>query len=257
MRMVFCFLLFSFHSLAVAGSPAAAHATQSQEVETTANDGVRVFGEQYFGTLDAKAPLILLFHQAGSNGRGEYGDLIPWLQAAGFRAIAWDLRSGKARFDHDNRTASALNSTEKISYCDVSPDLQAALDYVVQQDLAEKVVVWGSSYTASLVFKLAADNPQRIAGVAAFSPAAGGPMVDCRARMWVDQVQAPVIVFRPEKEMELASSQEQRDILVAAGAEFHVIANAVHGSSMLVDARSKHDMQAARDTVEQWLKGLQ
>jgi len=249
-------LLFGLHSAAFAGSATANQAAQSKTVVTATADGVQIYGEYQFGTLDEQAPLILLFHQAGSNGRGEYADIIPWLNASGYRTMAWDLRSGKTRFGFDNRTAMGLDADEKIAYCDVSPDLQAALDYVVQQGLADRAVVWGSSYTASLVFKLAADNPQRVSGLAAFSPAAGGPMVDCRARMWVKQVQAPVIVFRPDKEMELASSQEQRDILKAAGAEFHVISNAVHGSSMLVDERTQHDMSGARSIMTDWLQQL-
>ena len=79
-------------------------------------------------------------------------------------------------------------------------------------------------------------------------------MVDCRARMWVDDVVAPVLVLRPDAEMTHESSVEQRDILTAAGVGFHVVENGKHGSSMLVDSRTGHDMSEARAMVIDWLK---
>jgi pimeloyl-ACP methyl ester carboxylesterase len=232
---------------ASAGEPTAGDLT------TTTSDGVTIHGEVGFDDLDPVAPLILLFHQAGSNGRGEYADLVPWLNEAGFRIIAWDQRSGGDRFGGANRTVAGLAEGTAVSYCDAYPDLQAALDYTVEQGLADKVVVWGSSYSASLVFRLAAENPDRVAGVVSCSPAAGGPMVDCRARLWVDDVVAPVLVLRPDSEMAHEPSVEQRNILTAAGVGFHVVENGKHGSSMLVDSRTGHDMSDARTAVIGWL----
>ena len=223
------------------------------DLKTVTSDDVTIYGEAWVDELDTEAPLILLFHQAGSNGRGEYADLAPWLNEAGYRVIAWDQRSGGDRFGSANRTVEGLTEGTPVSYCDAYPDLQAALDYTLKQGFADDVVVWGSSYSASLVFRLAAENPGSVAGVVSCSPAAGGPMVDCRARMWVDDVIAPVLVLRPDAEMTHAPSVEQRDILTAAGVGFHVVENGKHGSSMLVDSRTGHDMIAARAMVIEWL----
>ena len=229
---------------------AAAETSQPlQQVATVTSDGVTVLGTPYFGGLDNDAPMILLFHQAGSNGRGEYKDIAAWLNENGYRAIAWDGRSGGERFGETNLTVEKLNEGVSTEYCDASPDLQAALDATTISGLADKVIVWGSSYSASLVFKLAADNSDKIQGVIAFSPAGGGPMENCRARMWVDDVKAPIFALRPAREMEIPSSAEQRDILTEAGAKFMVVENGVHGSSMLVDERTESDMSAARAEV--------
>ncbi len=255
MSIKLCLLLFGFQVFASSEPPETNQKTDSVVVTKSA-DGINIYGEKYFGSLDKNAPLILLFHQAGSNGRGEYADLIPWLNASGFRAMAWDLRSGGDRFGSENRTVNELPKETKYSYCEVSPDLQAALDYVVAEKIADKAVVWGSSYSAALVFKLAADNKQTVSGVAAFSPASGGPMKACRARMWLDEFSQPVTVFRPAKEMDMDSSKEQQKILMAAGAAFNVIENGVHGSSMLLDSRTKNDMKKARAAMENWLKSL-
>jgi pimeloyl-ACP methyl ester carboxylesterase len=230
----------------------AAPATETITAVTT--DGVTIYGEPYFDGLDSNAPLVLLFHQAGGDGRGEYADLVPALNAAGFRAIAWDQRAGGDRFGGVNRTAEGLAEGTPAEYCDAYPDLVAALDAVTSKGLAEKVIVWGSSYSAALVFRLAAEHPDRIAGVVACSPAAGGPMVDCRAREWLGDVSAPILVLRPASEMENEGSIEQRGLFVAAGADFRIIENGVHGSSMLIDSRTGEDMSGARTAVVAWLR---
>lgn len=241
-------LLAAFSGALTAQAPTA--------VTTVTPDGVTLYGEQYFSGLDESAPLVLLFHQASSSGRGEYADLAPWLNEAGYRAIAWDQRSGGDLHGQANRTAAEIDSNTPAGFCDAAADLQAALDHVISSGLAEEVFIWGSSYSAGLVFRLAAENPERVSGVLAFSPASGGPMVDCRARAWVAHVTAPIVVFRPESEMALESSVEQREILTGAGADFHVLENGVHGSSMLVDSRTGHDMADARRTVRQWLDAV-
>lgn len=227
---------------------------QGRTVTTLAPDGVTLYGETYFGDLESTAPLVVLFHQAGSNGRGEYGELAGWLNGAGYRAVAWDLRSGGDLFGSENRTASGAGAAADVGYCEVYPDLQAALDWVVKEGGAEETVVWGSSYSGALVFALAARNPERVGGVIAFSPAGGGPMVDCRPRQWVDSVRAPIAVFRPGSEMEVPSVVEQRDVLLSGGVEFHVVEHGIHGSSMLVDTRTGHPMADARDEVLAWLR---
>ena len=141
-------------------------------------------------------------------------------------------------------------------YCDAYPDLVAALEYVLAEELAGEVVLWGSSYSAALIFKLTAEYPEKVAGLLAFSPASGGPLETCRARIWIDEINAPVSIFRPAAEMERAPSVEQKDILTAAGANFVVIENGIHGSSMLLDSRTEQDMHSARESVLSWLRDV-
>ncbi|NNE44853.1 MAG: hypothetical protein HKN12_11655, partial [Gemmatimonadetes bacterium] len=221
---------------------------------TKAADGITVHGERYFGDLAEDAPLVLLFHQAGSNGRGEYGPLAAWLNEQGVRALAFDQRVGGDTYGESNRTVSGLPEGADPGYCDAYPDLEAGLAFAVSEGLADRAFVWGSSYSASLVFRLAADHPEHVAGVIACSPASGGPMVDCRARNFVESVTCPVLVLRPASEMERESSVAQRGILEAAGATFLVADQGVHGSSMLVDERTEADMSVTRAAVGNWLR---
>ncbi len=79
-------------------------------------------------------------------------------------------------------------------------------------------------------------------------------MQDCKAAHWLGDVQAATIVFTPASEMEYPHVAEQKDMFAATGAETHVVENGVHGSSMLVDARTGHDMSGLRNEVLEWLR---
>lgn len=236
-----------------AESAAEENSKPATTIVTQTRDNVTIYGERYYGNLDATAPLILLYHQGGSNGRAEYAPLAGWLNDEGYRLIAWDQRSGGDRYGGANRTVDGLADGTSADYCSAYPDLQAALYYALEHEGVDKVMVWGSSYSAALVFRLAAENTDSIAALLGFSPASGGPMVACRARLWVDDVQAPAAVFKPASEMTSEAAAEQRQILEAAGVDFTVVEDGMHGSSMLVDARTGNDMSTARAAVLAWL----
>lgn len=227
----------------------------SQTIKTSTSDGVTVYGDTHLADLPDTAPLIHLFHQGGSNGRGEYGPLIGWLNDNGFRIIAWDQRSGGETYGESNRTKASLGD-KPGGFCDAYPDIEAALVFGKTIAADAPVIIWGSSYSGALVFQAAAKNPDDVKGVIAFSPAAGGPLVDCRARAYLDEVKAAAFVLKPASEMARESSVEQRDIFKAAGVKFSVIENGIHGSSMLVDERTGHDMSEARDEVLHWLTAM-
>ena len=241
--------------LALATLVSTAGLSAQDPITTVTTDAIAVHGNAWFGDLPDSSPLILLFHQGGSSGSGEYAQIAPWLVEAGYRVITWDQRAGGDLHGSPNRTVAGLSSTGAVptGFCDAMPDLEAALEYVRSERLAERVLVWGSSYSGSLVFGLAAAHPETVAGVLAFSPASGGPVEACRAGLWAPAVRAPMLVLRPASEMERATSVEQRDALVAAGARFHVVTAGVHGSSMLVDERTGSDMAGPRGLVLEWL----
>jgi len=225
-------------------------AEASRTVTMTAADGTAVYGETYFGELGPDAPIIALFHQAGGDGRGEYGPLINWFNENGFRVIAWDQRSGDGLFGGENRTAAAFE--EDPGYCAAYPDMQAALNYTVKAADGAPVAAWGSSYSAGLSFRLAAENGDKLTAVVAASPAASGPMEPCKLDDYLDKVTVPVLALRPRNEMEATAGQAE--MLKAAGVDFYVIENGVHGSSGLVDGRTEHDMSADRAFVAAWLR---
>ena len=223
------------------------------ELTTAAADGVTVFGTASFGQLPDTAPLIVLFHQGGSNARAEYGPLVPWLNENGFRTIAWDLRVGGDIYGLTNRTADARLPETPSSYCEGLPDMHAALGKSLDYSTSGRVIIWGSSYSGALVFHLAADEADKISRVISASPANGPPMVACLPQARLDELQTPAFVLNPTAEMNDEADFLEKSRFEQAGVKVLVVEDGIHGSSMLVDERTEADMSNARDAVIAWL----
>ena len=163
----------------------------AEPVTLSAADGTTVYGEVW-RAAGARPPLVVAFHQAESSS-AEYAPIAPRLVRAGFSVLAIDQRSGDGAFGGSNRTVAALGHS--TPYDAALPDLEAALAWAKADANGAPVVVWGSSYSAALVFVLAAAHPGDISGVVAFSPGeylAGKRTVrDAAAKVgvpvWIDQ----------------------------------------------------------------------
>lgn len=154
--------------LALVAVPAAAD-PEFTSVDFPSSDGIRVRADLY-EPVDPSSTLILLFHQAGWS-RGEYREIAPKLVAEGYRVLAVDQRSGKGV----NRVVNETHKRAKkkklpANYLDAYIDLVSALTYARESLKAGRVVVWGSSYSASLVLRLAAERATDVNAVMAFSP---------------------------------------------------------------------------------------
>lgn len=129
-------------------------------------DGLTMTADLY--EADSTAPVILLCHQAGYS-RGEYLETAKRLQKFGFTCLAIDQRSGKECNAIPNETArAALMGHFQRNYIDARNDIVAGIDYLYS-NYHRRVVVLGSSYSASLALIEAKVNPQ-VAAVAVFSP---------------------------------------------------------------------------------------
>lgn len=201
----------------------------SEPLTLQAHDGVSISGLVY----EAKHSkgIILLFHQAGSS-KAEYATIAPRLVAAGFTALAIDQRSGGSLYG-PNETASRLD--KPANYEDAKADLEAALDWALPRHLP--IILWGSSYSAALAFEVAAEHPNQIAAILAFSPGEyldrSGAVAHAAAR-----VQVPIYVTSASDPDEIATG---RAILSASPARIKtqfVPKSGVHGSSTLIEARN-------------------
>lgn len=220
---------------ALAMSSAAIAETTS--VTMQAADGVTVYGEIYTAPgVPKSAPLILLFHQGGGDSRGEYTPLVPRLLDAGYNLVAIDQRRGGDRFDGENRTLAGVGDTE-YSYCDVVPDLEAALAFAREQGFSGKTAAWGSSYSAALIFKLGVDHPDEIDAIVAFSAASGEPMEGCMPEQYSADITQPVLALRPSREMEVPYVPGQMQLFEEQGHRTYIADPGVHGSSMLNEDR--------------------
>jgi dienelactone hydrolase len=200
-----------------------------------AADGAAIRGDLYAleGDDNRSAPVILLFHQAGSN-RGEYAEIAPRLNGMGFHALAIDQRSGGKRWGYENETVEKLGGS--TDYIEALADLEAALKWKTESRFSGKTLVWGSSYSASLVFLLAAKHPE-IDAVLSFSPGEYLATRKDEVRQAARGVKQPVLVLTPGDERGRAEPVVEA---IAGGDKRLVIPErAVHGSSMLVAERNE------------------
>lgn len=227
--------------LAFLGWAGASVAQSAVPVTLHASDGVAVSALSY----EAAHPkaLILLFHQAGS-GKGEYATIAPRLAKAGYSSLAIDQRSGGDLFGA-NETVKKLG--HEAGYLDAKPDLVAALQWAEAKHLP--VVLWGSSYSSSLVFVVAAENPGKVAAVMSFSP---GEYFDDKHMISnaAAEVTVPIYVTSSSKQEEIDSA---RAILAASPSTHklqYVPPHGVHGSSTLIAAK---DPEGAEENWKQVL----
>ncbi len=214
----------------------------AERVVLTAADGVKVHGE-FWPAADAKlsTPLILAFHQAGSS-HAEYAPLAPRLNRAGFHVLAIDQRSGGSEFGGTNLTVAGLGRS--TGYAAALPDLEAALAWGKLRSKGAPIIVWGSSYSAALVFLLAGKHPADVAGLLAFSPGEylGAPNAVASA---AGTVRVPVFVTQSSDADE---TLESRAILQATASSDKTLAlpkrQGLHGSATL---RADRNAQGAED----------
>ena len=228
-------------------SVSAQEASQSFELETA--DGITVFGDIYEPEHVKRPPLILAFHQGGGDARGEYTPIIPTLVRQGFAVMTIDQRRGGAVFEGTNRTVAALPEGADYSYCDAYPDLEATLAFARTQSFG-RIIAWGSSYSASLALQLAAEYPNDLDRVIAFSPASGEPMGDCQPRQYAAQITIPALMIRPEREAAIETVADDLTAFTEMGHQVYVSPGGSHGSSILVEERT------GTPTTEAWERVL-
>ncbi len=218
----------------------------AEDIELEAADGTVVHGVHYPLSTDPARPLVLLFHQAGSNG-AEYEPIAPRLQKLGYAALAIDQRSGGKNFGRDNRTVQAKgNST---GFADAYPDLQAAVSWGQAQGYTQ-MIAWGSSYSAALMFRLASEHGKQLTAALSFSP---GEYLGKEGTVagWAADVSIPIfITSAPGKEVAAAKALADA---VGASAEHHVPEHGVHGSSALHEGRNPKGEAAMWKAVETFL----
>lgn len=139
------------------------------KITFASEDGLQISADLYKNDKP-NSPIILLFHQARWS-RGEYVETAPRLNSLGFHCLAVDLRSGDKVNDVDNETTRRASEANKgTTYIDAIPDIRAAIKYAKSKFPNSTLIIWGSSYSSSLVLKVASAMKTDVAGVLSFSP---------------------------------------------------------------------------------------
>lgn len=161
MRVSFlCVLIISFLSTQNV------EAQSARRVKFPSKDGVTITADMYEANPDY--PWIVLFHKAQSS-RGEFQRIAVKLNRLELNCMAVDLRSGKeANFIVNETYVLARNTGLGTEYLDAEQDMRSAIEkaYIIGR---KPVIIFGSSYSASLAIKLGAEMSQ-VKAVVAFSP---------------------------------------------------------------------------------------
>lgn len=235
------------HPAPQASAPVNAGPISVEPVTLTASDGVKIAGVHTQAT-NPKA-LILLFHQADS-GKDEYALIAPRLAQSGYSSLRIDQRAGGTLFGV-NETVRALGKS--AGYLEAMPDLEAAFDWAKGQKLP--IILWGSSYSASLAFALAAEHPE-VKALLAFSP---GEYFDDKqfVAKAAAKVKVPVFVTSAQDGHEIDAARDILKAVPIAGKEqFIPKLGGVHGSSTLLRTKNNQGAEDAWKAVLAFLAGV-
>lgn len=204
-----------------------------ETIRFPAGDGVTITADLYAAHPDS-APFIILFHRAGWS-RGEYLEIAPRLNELGFNCLAVDQRSGSVVNQVTNETArAAAKAGRSATYLDALQDMEAATTYVREHLARGKLLLWGSSYSAALVLKIAGDHPGRADGVLAFSPGEYFTSLGQSGHFIQDAAgKIEVPVFITSAEAEYNSWSAIYDAISAPKSFFLPEAGGAHGSETL------------------------
>jgi dienelactone hydrolase len=168
--------------------------------------------------------------------------------------LAIDQRSGGDLYVPGNETVEHLGGSVK-DYMSALPDLEAALTWAKQTYPGAPVYIVGSSYSAALVFLLAARHPHEIAAVAAFSPneyLTDKGAVHAAAR----QIHVPVFIDSASDKDEIEAGRSIYAVIPSAKKVDHVPAVGIHGASTLRVDRDPSGAQANWSAFSAFLRSL-
>ncbi len=215
------FSIFSF-----AGTPQI-NPSPALKITFPASDALLVTADLYF--VSDSLPYMVLCHQAGYS-RGEYMETAAKFCRLGYNCIAIDQRCGNEVNGVKNETAAlAIQKKKPASYLDAEQDILAAIDYAYTKS-GRKVFLVGSSYSASLVLKIAATN-NKVSAVMAFSP---GEYFGTKLKLKdaIQNITVPVFVTSSKEEANDVSALIS-DIKPKIKNQFVPASKGKHGSSCL------------------------
>jgi dienelactone hydrolase len=201
--------------------------TTTKTITFPSLDGLPITADWY--EVKSDAPWILLCHQSRFS-RGEYKETAVKLNKLGFNCLAIDQRSGMECNKIKNETAAAaLAKNLPVEFLDAQQDIQAALDYLYMHNGNKTIIIFGSSYSASLALVEAASN-FRVKAVIAFSP--GEYFKDLNVTQNIKTLNKPAFITSAKNEAKSAGELNTNYENVNYE-QFIPVADGDHGSKVL------------------------
>lgn len=199
------------------------------KVEFPSIDGLIVNGNLY--EVGNDKPVILLCHQAGYN-RIEYADIAPKLNELGYNCMAIDQRSGGEFAEKSNETFLRAKKDELATdYLDAQQDIEAAINYL-NKKFNKKIIVWGSSYSSSLVLFESLQNENVKASIS-FSPGDYFGNKKQSLKVIFSELKKPFFITSSKQEATILSALVDVNELKENQIQFVPQSNRFHGSKAL------------------------
>jgi dienelactone hydrolase len=201
-------------------------------IEFPSLDGLSVMANLYYDKKNSGAP-ILLCHMAEFN-KSEYRTIAKKLCEMGYNCMAIDQRSGGNTSGYENETRIEADKKGKpVSFLDAEQDITAAIGFLSKR-YNSKVILWGSSYSASLALKIG-KRDSRVSAVLAFSPGEYFKKDSLELKSCIRNIGKPVFVTSSRDE----ANDELIKIIEALGpanvTHFRPKGRGEHGSPVLWD----------------------
>ncbi len=201
-----------------AAEPRRAVAPAFRKLTSQMPDGVTMTADVYrvAGRNKKPRPVVVCLHGLDSS-RAEYRRIAPELNALGYHALAIDLRSGGsgerldprtgARYGTANETMASAESVHgrKMEPRDARSDLPYALAWTRKLFPESPIALLGSTFSASLAMVFAAEHPDEVDAVLAFSP--GEYFDDVSIAESVVTLSVPTYVTCGKSDEELAAAR--------------------------------------------------
>lgn len=244
-------LLAALASLSCAKEAAAPSTPSSAKViSVKASDGKTAFGDFFPAAASQSKVVVLAFHQAGSNA-GEYAEIAPVLNSLGFDVLALNQRVGGSMWGRNNPTADDAPQTKGYdsAYC----DLEGALSWA-EGKRYPYIIAWGSSYSAALSFRLAAEHAG-VSALIAFSP---GEYLEDRGEVERNAklLKVPVFVAATAAEMGDDAGKIFAEVNPKSFRMIFSSQDGVHGSSTLLPSKNPYGSSLYWNQVKLFLGGL-
>ncbi|MFM9873189.1 MAG: alpha/beta hydrolase [Fimbriimonadaceae bacterium] len=217
-----------------------------REVSFPSADGTVIHADFYKKDGSGRN-MAVLFHQMGSSGK-EYETIAAKLLEMGYDCLAPDMRGGGNLFgSHRNIGDASLPAPERaeLGY----QDMQATMKWVKANEPRKQMIVWGSSYSAGLVFPLVVGE-QNVSALLSFSPTTPS----FNKRMVFDGIDIPIFITMPQNEE--ASRAEMMKMLKFPNVTHFKQHGGVHGSSTVIESKNSTGAKENWDAVVKFLNSL-
>jgi len=168
-----------------------------KKINFNSKDGLKITADLY--EVDKPKGFILLCHRSHCN-RAEYRETAPRLNELGFSCLAIDQRSGMKVFGETNETKDRAKAKGLATgYLNAKPDVEAAIDYAYELNDKNKIILFGSSYSASLAL-LISTQTDKIKAAIAYSP--GEYLKGVNLANEIKVIDKPTYVTSPKAEIQ-------------------------------------------------------